>query len=284
MSQPWRILFTGKNRGAYNMAIDAAVLKAVEERRSPPTLRFYGWEPYCVSLGYFQKPTEEFDAAALQERGWDFVLRATGGRAVLHAEEITYSLIARRDEAPWCATLGLSFDRIAQALAQALDGFGLAIFRPGVGAIHELPLRRGPGLPCFASTSRAELAFGERKVVGSAQRRTREAFLQHGSIPMTPKHERLVEVLQLSEGQRAAYLEALQNHAISLSEIQSLPSGGLEEQFPKLAKVMLQVLKESGEVGFLTQQETDEANELEKTHLRRQAAFFKEAKRVIIPS
>ena len=269
------------------MAVDAAVLKAVEEKRSPPTLRFYAWEPWCVSLGYFQKPSQEFDSVALQERGWDFVLRPTGGRAVLHAEEMTYSLIARRDEASWCSTLAVSHERISRALAAALDGFDLSVSTGfSVGSDGRPPLQKHdfPGLPCFGSTSRAELAFGERKVVGSAQRRTREAFLQHGSIPLTPDHERLVEVLRLTEAQRDVYLESLRSHAISLSEIHTLPENGFEGRFLDLAKTMLDALEVNGEAGVLTEEELNMACEFEKVHLARQETFFKEAKHVLIPS
>ncbi len=277
------------------MAVDAAVLKAVEEKRSPPTVRFYGWEPWCVSLGYFQKPSEEFDRAALQERGWDFVLRPTGGRAVLHAEELTYSLIARRDEAAWCSTLAVSHERIGWALAAALNGFGLSVVgaHPSTGSGTALPrlsastkksITQQSTLPCFASTSRAELAFGERKVVGSAQRRTREAFLQHGSIPLTPDHERLVEILRLNEEQRAAYLDSLRSHAMSLSEIRALPENGFEEGFLEMAKAMLAALEVTGEPGVLTEEELKDAQEFEKAHLARQQAFFKQDNGVLTPS
>jgi lipoate-protein ligase A len=263
-AQPWRVLFTGKQRGAFNMAVDAAILKAVEERRSPPTLRIYGWEPFCVSLGYFQKVDQELDPVALEERGWDFVLRPTGGRAVLHAEEITYSLIARRDEADWCGTLKDSFDRISRAWAVALGDFNL-------------DLSKGRPVGATASTSRSELAHGERKVVGSAQRRTRDAFLQHGSIPLTSQHERLMEVLPLSEEEKRDYLDALRAHAISLGEIGSRPLENIETWSQKLAISLLEALKVPGEIGELTRAEALMAQELEKDHHARQEGFLKHA-------
>src|SRR5688572_17087722 len=76
---PWRILLSGRRSGHWNMAVDAAILKSVEEGKAPPTLRLYGWEPWCVTLGYNQDPARELDPAALRERGWDFALRPTGG-------------------------------------------------------------------------------------------------------------------------------------------------------------------------------------------------------------
>jgi len=286
------VLLTGNRRGAYNMAVDAALLKAVEEGKSPPVLRLYGWDPYCISLGYFQKPSQELNAKALEERGWDVVLRPTGGRAVLHAEELTYSVVARRDEAPWCATLALSHERISRAWAFALEGFDLNVSdgrnagsSSGSQTVAGSSLKAsGPGLPCFASTSRSELAFGKRKVVGSAQRRTREAFLQHGSIPLTPLHERLVEVLNLTEPGRADYLEALRGHATSLSEIAGLPSivssgtgasAGIQAWSRQLTEKLLEALEVQGLPGELTQEEVETAQALEKTHKRRQQAFFR---------
>ena len=226
MSLPWRLLFDGPQTGARNMAVDAAVLRAVEEGAAPPTLRLYGWKPWCVSLGYFQRAERELDARALRARGWDVVTRPTGGRAVLHADELTYSILARRDAAPWCATLAESYDRIGAAWAAALDGFGLDMVRgnpapPAREASGGAPAASAgmPAPPCFASSARAELAFAGRKVVGSAQRRTRDAFVQHGSIPLTPDHERLVDVLRLDDAGRAAWLETLRAHAVSLGEI-----------------------------------------------------------------
>jgi lipoate-protein ligase A len=288
-TRPWRVLFTGKRNGAYNMAVDAALLKSVEEGKSPPVLRLYAWEPYCVSLGYFQKPSLELDVDALRDRGWNFVLRPTGGRAVLHAEELTYSVMARRDEAPWCATLALSHERISKAWASALVGFHLNVSEGRAPQIllPESFRHSEVNLPCFASTSRAELAFGERKVVGSAQRRTREAFLQHGSIPLTREHERLVEVLLLGPVQRQSYLEALRHHAISLGEIALLPPDATEENGLRawsfgLAKALLKSLGVSaqtpGESDELTPEEIETAQALEKTHLARQEAFFEPTK------
>lgn len=257
------------------MAVDAAVLKAVEVGESPPTLRLYGWEPYCVSLGYFQKPQDELDPMAMRTRGWDFVLRATGGRAVLHAEELTYSLIARRDEAPWCATLALSYDRIAQALASVLGDFGLQLAAGvSVGTRHAVSLQAAH-LPCFASTSRSELTFSERKVVGSAQRRMREAFLQHGSIPLTPDHERLVEVLRLDEAGKESYLQVLRAHAVSLGEIAKTPpevERGVWER--KVAFSMLTALGVDGVEGSLTLVEQAYLREHEAEHSLRLRKFL----------
>lgn len=203
--------------GARNMAIDEAILAGVEAGNSPPTVRVYGWAPACISLGHSQDPARELDLERVAAMGFDVVKRATGGRAVLHIDELTYSVIARADAAPWCETQALSYRAISQAVAEALAGAGF-----GVTLDRGYPVEKPQGLkamtPCFSSTARSEVVFGDRKVVGSAQRRTRDAFLQHGSILVSREHRRIVECLRLDEEKRAGYLDVLDKNAISLSE------------------------------------------------------------------
>jgi len=270
----WRLLFSGRRSGAWNMAVDAAILRGVEAGESPPTLRLYGWEPWCVSLGYFQDPAQELDPVALRERGWDVVLRPTGGRAVLHADELTYSILARRDEAPWCATLAESYDRIGRAWAEALRDFDLQMVKGQPGATARSTEAVAP--PCFASSARSELAFGERKVVGSAQRRTRGAFVQHGSIPLTADHERLVEVLRLDAARRQSTLEELRRHAVSLGEITTVPGDAARAAWERrLASILLDSLGVTGEAGELTENENAFLRIRETEHQERQKVFLK---------
>lgn len=279
----WRILFDGPQSGARNMAVDAAVLRAVEAGEAPPTLRLYGWKPWCVSLGYFQRAERELDARALRARGWEVVTRPTGGRAVLHADELTYSILARRDAAPWCATLAQSYDHIGAAWAAALDGFGLDMVRGNPAPPARDASGDRPALPCFASSARAELAFGGRKVVGSAQRRTRDAFVQHGSIPLAPDHERLVEVLRLDDAGREAWLETLRAHAMSLGEIAALPAqAGTRERMAwerELAGRLLSAMGVTGEPGVLTPAEEAFAATREAELQARGRAFIEGAPR-----
>lgn len=287
-SRPWRILLDGRQAGARNMAVDAAILHAIEAGEAPPTLRLYGWTPWCVSLGHFQRPERELDAAAMRERGWDVVKRPTGGRAVLHAEELTYSILAGKGEADWCGTLARSYEAIGAAWAQALSGFGLDMVRgvPGRGALTAAspdvslpaPRSQAPAPPCFASSAKSELVFGARKVVGSAQRRTREAFVQHGSIPVTPDHERLVEVLPLDEAARVAYRGTLRAHAVSLGEITTLPAVPGSPEWAAweraLARRLLAALGVRGEEGTLSPAEEADAATREAALRETQRAFL----------
>jgi lipoate-protein ligase A len=97
MTDTWRCLFTPPARGAWNMAVDEAILETAGRGESLPTLRLYAWEPACLSLGYAQS-CQDVDRARLQERGWEVVRRATGGRAILHVDELTYSVTAPPNE------------------------------------------------------------------------------------------------------------------------------------------------------------------------------------------
>ncbi len=214
----WRILDTGARSGAYNMALDAAVLAEVESGASPPTLRVYGWSPACISLGHGQRAGSELDPEAVRALGFDVVTRPTGGRAVLHVDELTYSVAAPPSAEPWCATLSSSYRAISQAVAAALEqeGFGLALDR---GYPVEKPQALRAMTPCFSSTARSEVVHGDRKVVGSAQRRFRGAFLQHGSILVSEDHRRIVDCLRLEPDRRGEYLEILDRNAASLEAI-----------------------------------------------------------------
>ena len=94
----WRLIDSGYADGATNMAVDEAIMRAVAERLVPPTLRFYGWQPPCVSIGYAQSLEAEIDLERCRRDGVDWVRRPTGGRAILHTDELTYSVAAPQDD------------------------------------------------------------------------------------------------------------------------------------------------------------------------------------------
>lgn len=204
------------------MALDEAVLAEVEAGRSRPAIRVYGWSPACISLGHFQDPARELDLDRVRDLGYGVVIRSTGGRAVLHVEELTYSIIAPPDAEPWCLSQAESYRIISQALVQALaeEGFGVTLDR---GYPVEKPSHLRAMTPCFSSTARSEVVWGERKVVGSAQRRLRGAFLQHGSILVSPRHREMVDCLNLDAEKRVHYLEILDRNAVSLEEARGRP-------------------------------------------------------------
>jgi len=171
----WRLLVDPPAAGAVQMARDEALLA----RAAGPVLRLYAWDPPCLSLGRVQPAQGAHDPDALAQLGFDLVRRPTGGRAVLHASERTYAVIGRLGVDPFPGGVLDTYRRIARALQDGLRRLGLPAEarEPAGGAASPA------GVPvCFDRAGDYEIAVGERKVVGSAQLRRRQGFLQHGSI------------------------------------------------------------------------------------------------------
>lgn len=199
----WRLLLHPvPARGAWNMAVDEVLLEACGRGGSLPTLRLYAWDPACLSLGYAQ-PVSDVDLERLHARGWDLVRRPTGGRAVLHVDELTYSVIGPLDEPRLAGTVLESYNRLAAALVEALRLLGLPV------EVQERASgpNRSPNPVCFEMPSTYEITVGGRKLVGSAQARRREGVLQHGSLPLTGDLTRILQALAFPDEasrQRAA--------------------------------------------------------------------------------
>lgn len=187
----WRLLRQPEPaRGAWNMAADEAILEACGRGDSPPTLRLYAWRPACLSLGYAQ-PVSDVDRERLHANGWDLVRRPTGGRAVLHTDEITYSVIASPDEPCVAGTVLESYNRLAAALVEALRLLSLPV------EVEERSdtANKTPNPICFEVPSTYEITVNGKKLVGSAQARRKEGVLQHGSLPLTGNLTRILQVL-----------------------------------------------------------------------------------------
>lgn len=186
----WRLLITPPARGAWNMALDESILEHIGRRESMPTLRLYAWDPACLSLGHAQ-PFVDVDSTRLRERGWEVVRRLTGGRAILHTDEITYSVIAPNDEPRLAGTVLESYNRLAQALLLAVQGLDLPV------EMKEGKADNGwiPNPVCFEVPSTYEITVDGKKLIGSAQARKREGVLQHGSLPLTGDITRICQAL-----------------------------------------------------------------------------------------
>jgi lipoate-protein ligase A len=162
----WRLLDTGEGDGAWNMAVDEAVLEAHRLALAPPTLRVYRWARPTLSLGYAQRWSGPTVA------GLDVVRRPTGGRAVLHAGDFTYAVVTRGLP----EGVKASYERLALALARAIGCLGLETqVAPGT-------LGAARSADCFAASTQADLQAAGRKLIGSAQTRRAGAVLQHGSL------------------------------------------------------------------------------------------------------
>jgi lipoate-protein ligase A len=171
------------------MALDEAMwVRAEEGSEGRVTVRLYAWSPACFSLGYHQALRDACDTAFCEREGIGIVRRPTGGKAVLHDDEVTYSVVAPFDAPPFAGG-GLleAYETIARALAEGLGRLGLAVI------LEERAVAPPPtgSDPCFLVPSPKELLSGGRKVAGSAQKRGRRAFLQHGAVPLSIDYERL---------------------------------------------------------------------------------------------
>lgn len=190
-------------RGAWNMAVDEAILEHIGRGESQSTLRLYAWEPACLSLGHAQ-PFTDVDRARLRERGWDVVRRATGGRAILHTDELTYSVTGSADEPVLAGGVLESYNRLAQALLLAVKILGLPVEMKGAertGHVSREPSSNGTDVAgamnpvCFEVPSTYEITVGGKKLIGSAQARKKEGVLQHGSLPLTGDLTRICQTL-----------------------------------------------------------------------------------------
>jgi lipoate-protein ligase A len=188
----WRLLITPPARGPWNMAVDEAILEHIGLGTSLPTLRLYAWDPACLSLGHAQ-PFADVDPARLQKRGWDVVRRATGGRAILHTDELTYSVTGSAEEPVLAGGVLESYNRLAQALWLAVKNLGLPV------EMKELVGQTGTVTStnpvCFEVPSTYEITVNRKKLIGSAQARKKEGVLQHGSLPLTGDLTRICQTL-----------------------------------------------------------------------------------------
>lgn len=187
---PWRLLIDPPRDGASNMALDEVLLEGQAAGAAPPTLRLYRWAPACLSLGRFQR-SAEIDRGACARAGVPVVRRPSGGRALLHDDELTYALALRADHPLLAGADSIleSYRRISAALLA-----GLRLLEAPV-ELAPAARRRGASAACFDTPASYELTVDGRKLVGSAQARREAALLQHGAIPLTPHAARLNALL-----------------------------------------------------------------------------------------
>lgn len=219
----WRFrhLDTGLSDAAWNMALDEAILIQVGEGLSPPTVRFYGWTRPTLSLGYFQRARRDVDEDEIRRRGYALVRRMTGGRAVLHDRELTYSIIVPADHDLAKASVSESYRLISRGLREGFRALGLVAEIVSLDDEHEREKFKSPGsAACFDSPSRHELVVEGRKIAGSAQVRAHGGMLQHGSLPLVLSADDLFAVLRFgTPEEKAAMREAFVQRAVGISEL-----------------------------------------------------------------
>lgn len=253
----WRQLETGARPGLWNMACDEAVLAAVEAGTSLPTVRFFEWEPAAVSLGRNQPEPDPGAVAVLTARGVEWVRRPTGGRAVYHgppSTELTYSVVAPLGTDVLPGGLTDVYRKIHEALAVGLRGLGaeveLAPRRVGAERLRIGPRSR---LACFAASAPYEIVAGGRKLLGSAQRRSRHAFLQHGSLPLTGRSSILGEAWpgSLGEGETITLAEAV-GRPVAFDEVASALAESLETHLDVTLQSMDLSMEEKARLDLLS--------------------------------
>jgi lipoate-protein ligase A len=259
----WRLLDTGAADGFTNMAVDEALLEVFAAEGGPSTVRFYTWCPPALSLGYGQPIASDIDLTQCQALGIDVVRRPTGGRAVLHDHEVTYSVVISADDPRLTSGVLAAYLMISQALIRGLAYLGIT------AAL--LPLQRGPLLPsdrvspvCFATPSSYEVAVRGRKIIGSAQRRAHGAIMQHGSLPLSWNLKRMQAVFGRSPlDSRSAQGEP--DYRLQMTSLQE--AGGRAYDYAEVVAALTRGLAETWEVELVPGQLTPAECQL-SAHLR----------------
>jgi lipoate-protein ligase A len=212
----WRLLLEHEPRvGAWNMALDEAIMDAVAEGAAPPTLRFYQWAPPCLSLGRRQ-PLAGVDIAQLRADGCEAVRRATGGWSILHTDELTYSVALTPDDPRANGPILDAYRKLSAGLVAglALLGVDAAMTPASASGTHNLTAA------CFEVPSAYEITARGRKLIGSAQARPNGRVLQHGSLPLTGDIGRVTRYLTFSDdAERESLAMHLRERAATLSEV-----------------------------------------------------------------
>ncbi|MGG4168648.1 biotin/lipoate A/B protein ligase family protein [Rossellomorea vietnamensis] len=223
--ETWRFIDSGNCSPSYNMALDEALLDWHSEGKIPPTIRFYGWDPATLSIGYFQKVEKEINLDAVKGHGLGFVRRPTGGRGVLHEHELTYSVIVSEEHPEMPRTVTEAYRVISEGILKGFQGLGLeAYFAVPRTAEEREGLKNPRSAVCFDAPSWYELVVEGRKVAGSAQTRQKGVILQHGSILLDLDEDKLFSLFNYpSDRVKERMQRAFKSKAVAMNEISSVP-------------------------------------------------------------
>lgn len=208
------ILDTEINSGEYNMQTDISLAENISSDEI--VLRFYRWKPYCISLGANQD-FDDINIANTKKDGLDVVKRPTGGRAVLHSEELTYAIFFPEGF--------LTPRQVYNEVNFALRG-GLVMYDPKLSDIElesqnnlSRIYKENKTFTCFSTSAKSELKYRGKKLVGSAQRKFKNAILQHGSILCGDFHKKIVSYLNINENEKRVIRKQIEDRTIDLHEI-----------------------------------------------------------------
>lgn len=246
----WRLIKDSYHNGFINMAVDEAIMIAHKNGLVPPTIRFYQWSPPAVSLGYFQDLKKEINVKVCQDIGIDIVRRPTGGKAVLHDQELTYSFIIKENDPLVNDSILETYKKISGGIIRGLSYLGIkAELVPLRGKLERPLLDRSDQARidhldfksiCFSVPSQYEVQVEGKKIVGSAQVRKGEVVLQHGSLLIKLEKDKLFSVFNFPSVQireklkskfKATSLEEILKRKIDFSELSNILPRGFEEEF-----------------------------------------------------
>lgn len=218
-STTWHLLTTESKSPAVNMAIDEAIAGWVAEGTLKPTLRFYSWAPHAISVGRFQRATRDLDRKSLAANGIPVVRRLTGGRAVLHADELTYSVILPETTPSLPTNIIESYRLLTEGVRRGYHELGVpAEFSVPLTEEDREALRKPKSAVCFDAASYYELAVDGKKIAGSAQVRHQGAVLQHGSIPLSIDDDVLFDCFAMADDEKAEAKVRFGEKTVALNE------------------------------------------------------------------
>jgi len=254
----WRVIRSKSYNGAMNMAIDEAVMIAHKEGKVKPTLRFYTWDPACITIGYFQKLEDEIDLEKCMEFNVECVRRITGGRAVLHENELTYSIIVGENNPLMDSSITKSYKFISEGLVKGLNLCGVYTDELNKGEKIE---RENLSAACFNAHASYEISINKKKVVGSAQSRKDGVVLQHGSIILDFDVNKLFEIIKTENLERKERL--INFTAKKASGIENETNTKLD--IDELEKNLIQGIKEHFNVEFIDEDLTEYERSIAET-------------------
>ena len=257
----WRLLYTPPSNGAWNMAVDESILEHIHRGESQPTLRLYAWDPPCLSLGRAQS-FADVDMQRVKANGWEVVRRATGGRAILHTDELTYSVTGSAEEPVLAGGILESYNRLAQALLFAVRELGLPVEMKEYESAGHASNEKNP--VCFEVPATYEITVNGKKLIGSAQARKQEGVLQHGSLPLIGDLTRICQALVFKD--EAAREVAAQRLLTRATTVQSVI--GVETDWETAAQAFVHGFEAQLGIHFqrgeMSRSESERADELVK--------------------
>ena len=213
----WRFIISGKMAPAENMAVDEAILEGVIKGVAPQTIRVYDWDPPTISFGFHQDIKKHIDIDKVKEYGFGIVRRPTGGRAVLHYDEVTYAVIAKSNGILKGSILE-SYQKIGMALLNTLEEIGISAKMEN--SLIRTSEQKNWTNPCFSSSSKYEINYKQKKIIGSAQIRKYNVLLQHGSILLNHNQELMSEFIPVNNDSERKTLQRLLNQkTIAINQI-----------------------------------------------------------------